>query len=175
MIKTIGIIVIALLILTGISVVTVSLTTKPAVAPAALPSTLAAQEEQTITVYMVKLGDNGPLGCGDTLVAIDRQIPKTQAVLRAAIDELLSLKRSEFPNAEVYSGLFSSSLTTDSVTLNNGNAIIKLTGTISLGGVCDSPRVESQLTETAKQFPTVKEVEIYINEKPLKDILSEKG
>ncbi len=132
-------------------------------------------EKTTVKVYMIKLADNGPVGCGDFLIPVDRQIPKTTTILRATLDELLSLRRTEFPDAQVYSSLFSSNLKTESVSIVNGKAIIKLTGTVSLGGVCDSPRVEAQLTETAKQFPTVKEVEIFINNQPIKDVLSEKG
>ena len=49
-----------------------------------------------------------------------------------------------------------------------------LAGKLLLGGVCDDPRVEAQLVETARRFSTVREVEIVINGKPLKEVLSEK-
>jgi len=36
----------------------------------------------------------------------------------------------------------------------------------------DNPRVEQQLNETALQFSTVQEVQIYLNNQTLKDALS---
>jgi hypothetical protein len=41
-----------------------------------------------------------------------------------------------------------------------------------LGGVCDNPRVEAQLVETAMQFPGVMEAAITINGTPLEEALS---
>jgi len=66
------------------------------------------------------------------------------------------------------------SLEVDGVNLRDGKAIVALKGTLTLSGVCDNPRVEAQLTETGKQFDNVKEVEVLINGKPLKDALSGK-
>jgi hypothetical protein len=44
-----------------------------------------------------------------------------------------------------------------------------------LGGVCDNPRVEAQIEETALQFATVSEVAVFVNGKPLEEIISLKG
>jgi len=41
-----------------------------------------------------------------------------------------------------------------------------------LGGVCDAPRVEAQIEQTALQFSTVHEVAVFINDVPLEDVLS---
>jgi hypothetical protein len=50
-----------------------------------------------------------------------------------------------------------------------------LSGTMMLGGVCDNPRVEAQLEETALQFPTVSQVSVFVNSRPLEEVLSLKG
>ena len=42
-----------------------------------------------------------------------------------------------------------------------------------LGGVCDSPRFEAQIEQTALQFSTVSNVEVFINDIPLEDVLSQ--
>ena len=42
-----------------------------------------------------------------------------------------------------------------------------------LGGVCDSPRFEAQIEQTALQFSTVSSVEVFINDIPLQDVLSQ--
>jgi spore germination protein GerM len=41
-----------------------------------------------------------------------------------------------------------------------------------MGGECDTPRVQAQIEQTILQFPTVKEVVIFINGKHLSDVLS---
>jgi len=71
--------------------------------------------------------------------------------------------------------LYQSDLQLESISLENGIAVINLTGTMALGGVCDIPRVEAQLESTVLQFSTVQEVSIFVNGKPLKDVLSLKG
>lgn len=57
---------------------------------------------------------------------------------------------------------------------DQGLAIVRLSGTYLLGGVCDDPRFEAQIKETVAQFPQVKKVQVLINDKPLEEILSEK-
>jgi len=41
-----------------------------------------------------------------------------------------------------------------------------------LGGECDNPRVEAQLTNTVLQFPSVTSADIFINGKTLAETLS---
>jgi hypothetical protein len=41
-----------------------------------------------------------------------------------------------------------------------------------MGGECDSPRVQAQLEQTVLQFPSVTDVAIFINGKPLAEALS---
>lgn len=43
-----------------------------------------------------------------------------------------------------------------------------------LGGVCDAPRLEAQIEQTALQFSTVNEVAVFVNDKPLEEVLSSK-
>jgi hypothetical protein len=63
----------------------------------------------------------------------------------------------------------------EGVTLEDGEAIVKLSGTLMLGGVCDNPRVEAQLEETALQFSTVSRVSVFVNGVPLEGLLSGEG
>jgi len=98
----------------------------------------------------------------------------TQGVLRAALEILLGIQQQYYGQSGLYNALYQSNLTIEDLRIENGKASIRLAGKLLLGGVCDNPRVEAQLVETAKQFSTVKEVEIFINGKPLKDVLSEK-
>jgi len=60
------------------------------------------------------------------------------------------------------------------VTIEQGKAIIHLTGTVVLGGVCDAPRLEAQIEQTALQFSTVSDVAVFVNDTPLEEVLSSK-
>lgn len=132
-----------------------------------------------VKIYLIAIGDNGvsgeQIGCGDSVIAVTRQIPQTQAVLRAALNELLNLKSKDYGQSGLVNSLYQSNLKLDDVYITGGKATVKLSGNLSLAGVCDNPRVGAQLNSTVLQFPTVKESEIFINGKPLSDILSGKG
>ena len=144
-------------------------------------NSLTSIEEKVskIKIFVIAPEDNGrsgkKVGCGDSVIGIERQIAPTQTPLQAALQELLSIRSRYIGESGLYSALADSNLKVESVEIKNGQAIIYLTGTYVLGGVCDDPRFEAQLKETAMQFSTVKSVKIYINKKPLEDILSEKG
>jgi hypothetical protein len=131
---------------------------------------------QTVQIYLIAIADNGisgkKIGCDDSVVPVTVEIPPIEAVLRAAINQLLQLKSNYYGESGLYNALYQSDLKVESISLNDGIAEIYLTGSMMLGGECDNPRVEAQLTETALQFSTVKTVTIYINGKLLKDALS---
>jgi hypothetical protein len=76
---------------------------------------------------------------------------------------------------QLYSAFHQSNLQVEKAEIINGAATVYLTGQLSLGGVCDSPRVKAQLEKTALQFSTVKSVKFFVNNKPLEQLLSEKG
>lgn len=130
-------------------------------------------------IYLVALEDNGKsgkkIGCGDSLIAVNRTISFTNTPLKAVINDLLSIKSEIYGESGLYNSLYQSSLKLDSVVIDNGKSIIKLSGTYKLNGVCDDPRMKGQIEETAKQFSSVKEVAIFVNDKPIDEVLSNKG
>ena len=132
-----------------------------------------------IKIFMIALNDAGKLGkkigCNDSVVAVERIIPVTNAVLRASLNELLAVREREYGSSGLYNALAQSTLKLDAVTLVAGKATIYLSGNVMLGGACDNPRVEAQLKETALQFSTVRQVSIFINKIPLDQVLSGKG
>jgi hypothetical protein len=99
-------------------------------------------------------------------------IPRTQGVLRAALEKLLSAKQQFYGESGYYNALYQSDLQVSSVVIEQGKAIIHLTGSIVLGGTCDAPRVEAQIEQTALQFSTVNEVDVFVNDVPLEEALS---
>ncbi len=132
-----------------------------------------------VKIYLVAINDNGvsgpKIGCNDSLVAVDRPIPQTNAPLTAALNQLLSLHERDYGQSGLVNALYQSNLQIQSVAIVNGLATIKLTGQLQSGGVCDDPRIINQLDYTARQFPTVRSTAIYVNGKPIQTLLSGKG
>ena len=141
-----------------------------------VPPTSATTAEQMVKIVLIELegnGQAGPLvGCGDSAIPINVTIPPTQGVLRAALEKLFSAKQQFYGESGYYNALYQSDLEVASVRIDQGNAMIHLTGTIMLGGVCDAPRVQAQIEQTALQFSTVSDVTVFINDVPLENVLS---
>jgi hypothetical protein len=137
---------------------------------------VATAGPQMVNMFLVAVGDNGisgdMIGCGDSLIPVQVEIAPSQGVLRASFEKLLALKDQFYGQSGLYNALYQSDLQLESVTINAGKAVINLTGSMLLGGVCDNPRVAAQLEATARQFPTVSDVSIFINGKALADALS---
>ena len=129
------------------------------------------RNSQTIKIYLVARGDNGKtgkkIGCGDSLIAITRNIKKTAAPLAAALRELLLTPDHPDGNPNLENFWKGRNLKVRSVSIVNNTATIRLSGEVSVAGVCDEPRIESQIEETARQFPTVKRVKVFVGNKTL--------
>ncbi len=141
-----------------------------------LPPAATSAATTTVRVYLISLGNGtvgaGTVGCGDTLVAVERRVPATRAPLTAAIRELLATKGQAVSQLGLYSALAHAELTIDRIVMEGGTARIQLVGQLRLGGECDNPRVKAQLEQTARQFPTVKDTAITINGVALDQALS---
>jgi hypothetical protein len=130
----------------------------------------------SLNIFLIALDDNGragPLiGCGDSAVAVAVNIPYTTGVLRAALNALLAIHDPYYGESGLYNSLYQSHLTVGDIILESGMAKIYLNGSVTLGGVCDSPRVDAQIRQTALQFSSVHSAAIFINNHPLEDMLS---
>lgn len=129
-----------------------------------------------VQIFLIAIGDEGrsgkPVGCGDSVVPVSVELPYTRAVLRAALETLLSLKTQYYGQSGLYNALYQSDLRLADLSLEYGTARVYLEGTLRLGGECDIPRVKAQLEETALQFPTVTGVRVFLNGEPLEEVLS---
>ena len=130
-----------------------------------------------IKIYLVAVGDDGysgkRIGCSDSLVEVPREIAPTSSPLKAALEELLSItepiqKRVDLELGNYWKG---TDLKVASATIRKGTATIKITGQLSVAGVCDEPRITEQVNATAKQFRSVKRVRVFVNGEPLKDAI----
>jgi len=94
---------------------------------------------------------------------IERVIPKTEAIARAALEELLA---GPTPNeqAEGYSTSINHGVEIQSLAIQNGMAIVDFSPRLDqdMGGSCSVTAIRAQITETLKQFPTVDDVVISI-------------
>lgn len=149
---------------------TVATATPTRIPPTATPSTMIVQ------IFLIALEDNGQsgkkIGCNDSVVPVQVETPYTRGVLRAALEELLSIRDRYYGQSGLYNALSQSNLQVERVVIEDGVATIHLSGTLMLEGTCDNPRVKAQIEETALQFPTVREVRVFVNDTPLDEILS---
>jgi len=128
-----------------------------------------------VQVPLIAMSTNGPVGCGDTVVMVTRNVSATIAPLTAAVQQLLSIHDRFYGQSGLYDPLYNAYLAVQSVTINNGLATIKLTGKLSLGGECDDPRVAAQFDALGHQFSSVQKVQVFINGTPLENLLGGKG
>ena len=131
--------------------------------------------KREVRVYLVALDDDGrtgrKIGCGDSLVPVTRTVSAAGgALLRAALDELLSLPHDFDGRLKNY--WRGNNLRVSGVTLRNGLATVRITGEgPSIAGVCDAPRITEQIRATARQFPTVRRVAVFVNGRTLESAL----
>jgi spore germination protein GerM len=142
---------------------------------AAVKEATLAQKTRKVKVYLVALDDKGKkgkkIGCDDSLVAVTRTIKATAAPLKAALEELLVAEARE-NEGELGNYVFGPDLKVKSVSISKGTATIRFSGAISVAGVCDMPRISEQIEATAKQFPTVKRVKVFVGKQTLADAIS---
>jgi hypothetical protein len=126
--------------------------------------------EETLEEYMtikVFLGnsefDPGVLHCEKTY-PVTRIVPKTKAMARAAITELLrgiSMQEED----DGYFTSINSGVKIQSLSIKNGTAYVDFNQALQekVGGSCKTATIRSQITETLKQFSSVKSVVISID------------
>jgi hypothetical protein len=126
-----------------------------------------------VKVYLVALDDNGrrgrKIGCNDSLVPVTRNVSADAVPLKAAVEELLAIPRQYEGGLGNY--WVGENLSVQSVVLRAGVATIRIRGNVYIAGVCDAPRIEGQIRETARQFRGVRSVRVFVNGRSLADAL----
>ncbi len=135
----------------------------------------ATQAIQSYKIYLTALedaGKSGPvIGCNDSLVAVEIQA----ADKPSALQKLLDQHNQNYGQSGLYNALYQSNLTINRFESSAAKIEVYLAGNLTLGGVCDNPRVEEQLKATIRQstddsIPVI----IRINGVPLADLFSQK-
>jgi LysM repeat protein len=125
-----------------------------------------------VQLFLVSEG-TGNIGCGDEIVGVQREIPRTAGLLRGALDLLLSEKQERYGESGLYNALHQSDLRIERLSRRGNTWTVQLTGTLSVAGACDGPRIVEQLRQTAMQFATVTNVRFLVNGVELERALSE--
>lgn len=102
---------------------------------------------------------------------VEREIIKTEAVARAALEELLK-GASEKEESEGFFTSINPGVKIQKLTIENGTANVDFDEQLEfqVGGSCRVAAIRAQIIQTLKQFPTVQNVIISINDRT-EDIL----
>ncbi len=128
-----------------------------------VPVKLVAGDISTIKAYFGNSKLDPETTC-NKVFAVDRIIPKTQAVAKKAIDVLLDgLSPAEF-EAGYYTNL-NSGIKVNSLNISGDTAKVDFDEMLQqgVGGSCKVAAIRAQITQTLKQFSAVKNVIISIN------------
>ena len=121
----------------------------------------SSSETMTVKPFFAKTGVTGST-CS-VVFSVDRTVPKTDAVARAALEELLKGPTDSEKSAGFYSNI-NPGVKINSLTITNGVARVDFSKEMeTTGGSCKVTEIRSEINFTLKQFPTVKSVIISIN------------
>lgn len=129
----------------------------------------------SVTLFFIAEGDagiSGPaVGCGDSAISVTSQTVTYTDPVEGALRTLLANHAAHIGQSGLRNALADARLTVDSVDRSGTTTTAHLSGTLSLAGECDIPRVEQQLLLTAQQAAGTP-VAITINGKTLTEALS---
>ncbi|MFH1049060.1 MAG: GerMN domain-containing protein [Patescibacteria group bacterium] len=123
----------------------------------------AGVEGMTVKAYFNNSNMDPEFSC-NKVFPVERLVPKTQAVGRAALGELLKGVMESEKNAGFFTSI-NSGVKIQILTIENGIAKVDFDERLEFqaGGSCRVAAIRAEITETLKQFPTVKDIIISIN------------
>lgn len=118
-------------------------------------------EKEKVNIYLGKQSQDD--SC-TRVFAIEREVSKTEAIARAAIEELIKGPTDEESQAGYFTGI-NSSAKVNKLTIIDGTAKIDFNEALEqgVGGSCLVAEIRQQIVQTLMQFETVKKVIISIN------------
>jgi len=123
------------------------------------------QETLIVKVYFgnAKLAETGYPDC-QAVFSVEREVLKTQALARAALEELLK-GPTDTEKADNYFTNINQGVKIQSLTIENGTAKVDFDEQLEyqVGGSCRVAAIRAQINQTLKQFSTVQNVLISIN------------
>lgn len=151
-------------------------------APTEAPAPTGGQlPEQTapLAIFYIAVEDggvSGPLiGCGDSAVATSTEPVTFRDQVGPAMARLLANHSRDVGQSGLVNVLYQSTLTYQRASFDGTTITVYLTGQFMLGGVCDIPRAEAQITFTAMAAAGAQRAEVFVNDRPMAEVLSLKG
>lgn len=121
------------------------------------------EELMTVEVFFNNSKLDPEISC-NKVFPVEREIPKTQAVARAALEELLK-GATDVDKEQGFSTSVNPDVKIQSLSVENGVARVDFNEQLEfqVGGSCRVSAIRAQITQTLKQFPTVNSVIISID------------
>ncbi len=125
--------------------------------------TISPEETTKVKIYFNNSKLDPEVSC-NKVFAVEREILKTPAVGQAALENLLK-GPTDTEKAEGYSTSINPEVKIQKLIIDNGTAKVDFDEQLEfqVGGSCRVAAIRAQITQTLKQFSTVKEVIISIN------------
>lgn len=143
--------------------------------PTLVPAITVVPPGNMIKIPLIAIGDNGvsgmKIGCDDSVIMVDRPFIGPDALVQVYSD-LLGIREREYGQLGLVDPLYQSTLTIKEIIVRDGVAYVHLQGAFMMGGECDIPRVQAQLEQAALQFPEVRSVQVFVNDKTLAEAVS---
>ncbi len=119
-------------------------------------------ETTTVKIHFSTMPE-GSIEC-NTTAAVERIIPKTQAIARAALEELLKGPTQEEKAQSLFTSI-NPGVEIQSLTIENGVARVDFNQQLQyqVGGSCRIAAIHAEIADTLKEFPTVQEVIVSID------------
>ncbi len=135
-----------------------------------IPVTITPSQTTLVKAFFNNNNFDPEVSC-NKVFEVERRVPKTVAVARAALEQLLA-GPSAREKAQGYFTSLNPGVKLQKLEITGGVAKVDFDQTLeqAVGGSCRVSAIRAQITETLKQFSTVKDVVISINGR-VEDIL----
>ena len=146
--------------------------------PSSAPAAEGQLPEQTapLTIYYIAIGDGGVsgpgLGCGDSAVATYTEPVTFRDQVGPSLTRLFSNHARDVGESGLVNVLYQSNLRYLGGSFDGTTITVYLSGSFMLGGVCDIPRAEAQINLTAAAAAGARRAAVFVNGRPLADVLS---
>jgi hypothetical protein len=153
-------------------------TTAPAPPSSSAPAGEGQLPEQTapLTLYYIAIEDGGvsgpKVGCGDSAVATYTEPVTFRDQVGPSLTRLFANRSREIGESGLVNVLYQSTLKYLGGSFDGTTITVYLSGSFFLGGVCDIPRAEAQINLTAIAAAGAKRAEVFVNGRPMADVLS---
>ncbi|GAB2733186.1 hypothetical protein GCM10027090_01100 [Sinomonas soli] len=116
---------------------------------------------------------SGPkVGCGDSAVATYTEPVTFRDQVGPSLTRLFANRSREIGESGLVNVLYQSTLKYLGGSFDGTTITVYLSGSFFLGGVCDIPRAEAQINLTAMAAAGAKRAEVFVNGRPMADVLS---